>query len=442
MRFIATLLALSLAACGGGGTSTPALQTAALQGLVYEVDGQTADRSGVIVEVLETGQAAVTTIDGRFAFPDVPAGAITLRFGSGAIITARQDGDSGSDEGEGEGEGEDESDDDEDSDEDESDDESDDDEDSDEDEDGDDESDDDDEEKRDEDSEGNPILETECGDLVNVRLSIRNGRVAEFSATCSQRQRADARLERAADSPDGDVEGKVKIDTRGGDQEFEVEAEHLAPGTIVEIFLRAPGEDTAFVSVGTAAANADGEAEFERDTGDGDTLPLGVTEVAALEGYDVSVRLATTGDVLLVGEVPSLPEVDLGDFDDVPNSGDDARGKARLEAIAGVEASVEIRRRLGKDESQRFKMEIEHLEPGTVVLFQIEDPENLGTFLTFADGEADGDEGEVEASTSDGARLPFEFEDVSDLVGLRVRIIDAETETVLASGEVPSLVAD
>ncbi|MDH3591356.1 MAG: hypothetical protein OER88_05730, partial [Planctomycetota bacterium] len=67
MRFLALLMTMLLAACGGGGPSAPALEFAALEGLVYEVDGQTADRSGVMVEVLETGQTAVTAADGRFS---------------------------------------------------------------------------------------------------------------------------------------------------------------------------------------------------------------------------------------------------------------------------------------------------------------------------------------------------------------------------------------
>ena len=71
-----------LAACGGGSPTGATLQTAALEGLVYEVDGQTVERSGMIVTVLETGEFAVTGPDGRFSFRDLPAGSITLEFDS------------------------------------------------------------------------------------------------------------------------------------------------------------------------------------------------------------------------------------------------------------------------------------------------------------------------------------------------------------------------
>ncbi|MDH3591564.1 MAG: hypothetical protein OER88_06780, partial [Planctomycetota bacterium] len=276
--------------------------------------------------------------------------------------------------------------------------------------------------------------------LVNVRLAIRDGKVIEFSATCSEHQRADARLERVEGSPDPDVEGKVKIDTRGDDEEFEAEAENLAPGTIVEVFLSNPDTDQGFVSIGTAAANADGEAELERDTGDGDRLPLGVRRVDELSGFKVEIRLASTGETLLAGEVPSLPEMSI-DLDEIPTLGENARGRALLDALEpGLEGHVEIRRR-PEQEEQRFEMEAEGLRPGTGVLFQIEHIEIPGTFVTIADGRAN-EEGEVEISTQDGLRMPFNVRDVENLVGLTVRVLSAETEEVLLIGEVPALVAD
>ena len=49
------------------------------------LDGQTVDRSGVRVEVVETGRSLVTGVDGRFSFPGVPAGDFTLQFSDGRL---------------------------------------------------------------------------------------------------------------------------------------------------------------------------------------------------------------------------------------------------------------------------------------------------------------------------------------------------------------------
>jgi hypothetical protein len=74
---------LLAAACGGGGGSGAG--GASLAGTVYEVDGQTADRSGVRIAVPETGDSQVTQADGEFAFQDLPNGTITLVFDSATV---------------------------------------------------------------------------------------------------------------------------------------------------------------------------------------------------------------------------------------------------------------------------------------------------------------------------------------------------------------------
>jgi len=256
--------------------------------------------------------------------------------------------------------------------------------------------------------------------------------VVEMSIVCSDRVRAEARLLRDPDSPDGDVEGKVRIESRVDREKFTIEAEHLDPGAVVDFLLDG-------VSIGTRAADASGEAKIELNTKDGDLLPFGVASVADLSGLAIEVRLS--GALLLTGEVPALPDSSVTPGN--PGSGmDSGRGRADLTPLAsGVEGRIEIRQRLDTGE-QRFKMEAEGLEPGTQVAFRIESLSAPGTFVNIASVVADSG-GEAEINTQDGLPLPLGVNDVSQLVGLGVDVIlDDGSDTVILEGTVPPLVAD
>ncbi|MGH7162576.1 MAG: hypothetical protein ACREID_03755 [Planctomycetota bacterium] len=373
MRRIWIPLVLALSACGGG--DSPALRSVALDGLVYQVDGQTVDRSGVMVRVVETGDSMVTGPQGLFFFPDVRAGSVTLQLGSSLVAVTH-------DEGEG--------------------------------------------------------MESEEGDddcdEIEVRVAIEDGEVVELSILCADRARAEADLVRAEGSPDADVEGEVEVESRAEGDEFEIEVENLAPGTGVEFFLDDPDTAEGFLSIGSATANSLGEAELEFD--EGEALPLGAAGVGDLAGFGVEVRLAGTGELLLTGEVPDLPD-GVSDPGDDPLPGDDARGRAELVAhVDGVQGHVEIR--VEDDGEQRFKLEAEHLTPGTEVLFLIEDE---GAFVEIGSAIADL-EGEAEIDTNDTLPLPLGVGGVAELVGRGVRVELAADGTLLLSGEVPPLVAD
>ncbi len=312
------LIGIALAAACGGSVpnAEPALQTAALEGYVYEVDGQTVDLAGIDVRVRETGQLTTTDAEGRFAFDSVPADGVTLEFGSTLMALAHQEQNQNQDqnenqnqeqnqeqnqnqdqnenqnqeqsqEGEQEGELERER-----------------------------------ERERErqrlagdegEDEDGRPYLHgLEVGDRARVRCAIEDGEVREFFMAGADRLRAMTFLTRDPDSPDEDVKGKVKIETRDDRERFEIEVENLTSGTAVSFYLAAPpaaGSDPEFEFVASATANSDGEAEIERDTRDGDQLPLGAETVSDLEGYLIEVRLDDTDEpLLLTGKVPALPD--------------------------------------------------------------------------------------------------------------------------------------
>jgi hypothetical protein len=390
-----------MVACGGGGGGSAALEAAALQGVVFEVDGQTADRSGVEVRVLETGQLATTGADGRFYFSRVPTGTVTLGFGPSlaALAQTGPGGGHGSDDPPGDDRG------------------------------GASGSD-------DEDDQGNPqVGGVAGGDTVEVRAAVEGGQVTELSVVSSDRVRAEARLVRDAAAGDPDVQGKVKVESRLDRERFAIEAERLDAGTVVEFFLDDPADAAGFISIGAAAAIAGGEAQIERSTNDGDPLPLDALGAKDLAGFLVEVRL-TSGDLLLTGEVPALPDPNVTAGS--PGATDRSRGRAFLTALAaGVEGTVEIRQR---EDAQRLKMEVEHLAPGTAVAFWIQDA--TGTFVRIAGAVADA-MGEAEISTQDGLSLPLGAADVAALVGLSVQVTrDDGSGEVLLLGTVPSLVAD
>jgi hypothetical protein len=115
--------------------------------------------------------------------------------------------------------------------------------------------------------------------------------------------RGKARL--IADEPG--LEGYVEVRSRPdeGRERFEIEAEGLATGRVVELFVEDADDLGTYVSLGTRIADAEGELELELDTSDGATLPGGADDVTELEGLGVEVRDEATGDLLLHGTVPA-----------------------------------------------------------------------------------------------------------------------------------------
>ncbi|MHC4849367.1 MAG: peptidase associated/transthyretin-like domain-containing protein, partial [Planctomycetota bacterium] len=381
---IPLLLALCFAAVGcGGGSDGGTLQAAALRGMVVEVDGQTADRDGVQITVVETGDRAVTDQEGRFQLAGLPAGRVTLAFsGRTPVALAQQSGDDSEDENEFE-----------------------------------------DDNDSDEDDEGRPVIVLVNGETVEIRCSLEDGKVVEFSRRDDDEIEVTERLAPAATNPFANSEGKVEVELEdSGRSKIEFEVDHIPAGTVVEFFLDGS-------SIGTAPANSVGEAELEFE----DSLPAGATNLAELEGAEVEYRLASDGTVLFTGTVPGIPDdLPLGGGGEAIE-GSRARSRARLTPFfAGAEGDVEMRRRPEHDE-QEFEIDAQHLDAGLAVKFQIEDPENAGSFITLATIRTDA-EGEADYDIDDGFPLPLEATDVSELVGLQVRVVRADNDEVLLSG--------
>ncbi len=424
------LLAL-FAACGGGGGGT-ALQTAAMRGVVYELDGQTLDRSGVLVTVMENGSSQLTGPDGRFSFDSLPAGTLTLQFGSSLVVAAQEsegeaeegDGEEGEEHDGEEHDGEEHDGEEHDGEEHEADGEG-------------------EHEHADEDGEGEEgewhVAGVAHREEVEVRVALRDGKVIEFRLLARDRLRAESRLHRAEASPDEDVAGKVRVESRREGDRFAIAVEQVAPSAGLEFFLDDPETEAGPVSIGTATSGAGGGAEFVRESGGAPGLPLGVRTVRELAGFRVHVRLLATGQLLLVGEVPGLPDTGA-DSGMPPREGQDARGRSLLRSEQPeLEGYVEIRSR-PEQHRQLFLLQAEGFVPGTQVSIQIEDPAGSGLFVTLVTRLANGDGGVALEMSSP---LPLGVERVADLVGRKIRLIDAGgSGEVLLAGSVPPLVAE
>lgn len=406
--WIGSICALALVACGGGDDNGLTSTTSALTGVVYEVDGQTVDRGGVTVMVVETGDSVVTAADGSFGFTGLEPGSYTLDFETpftGARLAAVEEGGTAAGE-EGGAEGE------------------------------------------HQDGEGRPrvTVKRRCG-KIEIRVALANGEVKEFTIDTHEARAAKAPLF-AAEDVRFDIEGRVLV-TAGLERELlKFEIAPLPAGTVVEIFLDARNE-AGPVSIGTAIADGARVATMLFDTGAGDVLPLGATGLDDLAGHRVEVRFAATGTTILVGEIPDLPaesghrcEEESGSGEeggvDKPAEGGDLRARALLESdLERFEGHVEIRC-WEREEMQRFRMDLWGLEPGDRVAFEIYLPrEEAWVVMAFR---VANEERFVKIDTDGDLAMPLGVKSVKELVGLAVRIrraSEADDDTVLAYGIVP-----
>ena len=254
---VGAVVALLVSGCGGGAGTV--LQTGAVKGVVYEVDGQSQDVSGVEVKVLETGDAATTDGAGEFEFSDLPPGKYTLDFEEKPGAPEEDYKEEGH-----EPLGEDAI----------------------------------------EDEEGRPVVEvSEEGGDVEVRVALENGEVKEFSMGDYEERHAVAYLEA---EPGVELEGKVRISAEEG-QRIKISIYGLSEGEEVDLYIfdKADGRSTP---IDTVAADGEGQVCYERHAGEGETLPLGAEKVEDLAGLCVEVRAHSDDELLMSGEVPRLPE--------------------------------------------------------------------------------------------------------------------------------------
>ena len=237
-----------LAACGGSGTN--ALGGAAVMGVVYEVDGQSANLEGVEVTVLETGERVVTETDGSFEFREMEPGSYTLDFGGDDNYEA----------------GEDEL----------------------------------------EDGAGHPIVEvTEDGGDVEIHVALENGEVIDFTIGDYEGRHAVAHLH--AQDELSELEGKIRLSNEEGEH-IKLSIAGLGAGESVDVLIFDADDAGAGSSpVATLTADAEGKICYSVDTAEGDMLPLNAEDLEDLAGLRIEIRATDDGELLLSGEVPDLP---------------------------------------------------------------------------------------------------------------------------------------
>jgi hypothetical protein len=440
MRQLAILLAcalptLCLIGCGGGGDLAapteggPDLGAATIEGMVLDVDGESALVAGVPLMCDETGEIVTSGPDGSFHFDALPEGDVTLSLATGGPVAgsryvSRSD-DGESDEGDEEEEA------------------------------------DDDDSDVDRDEAGDDtersdrrvkIRRVRRGDRLFIQIRIRGGVIIEIRLTRggdadgsggSGERELEIQMVKTEANDDPDMEGELELSVEAnGDHEFEVEVEDATPGDLLEAVVIDPdGEED---SLGFRAVELDGDAEWKLDTGDGDELPFGVEGLGQLEGHRVVVRNVDEVD-LLRARIPILPR-----RDDERDFCFRIRARARLvPQVDDVHGHVAMAARGCVDGDERrllrqiFKIEAEGLTHGQEVEFFLEDPDEPGTLVSLGTIIANrmGEAG-ITFDTDDGDELPFGVATIRGLTGLRVQVRDDVTGDVLLEGRVPGTLED
>lgn len=410
--------ALGLAGCGAGGAAPLGAEpeAATLQGLVLDVDGDSAATAGITLVCEETGETVTSGPDGTFAFDALPEGDVTLALG-GTLAKALAASTRPS---------------------------------------LDDESDDDDtaEDDAGDDTERSDrhvrIRRIRRGDRVVVHVRIVDGRIVDIrfwrhgrdDAPDGGEREIEIEMHKTDANDDPDMTGEIELAFEAdGDQEFEVEVEDAEVGLLLEAVVIDPdgNED----SLGFRAVELDGDAEWKLDTGDGDDLPFGVAHLARLEKHLVVVRNAD-GVALLGARLPDFPP--RGDLRDRCFR---LRGRARLvPELDGVRGFTELRAAGCFEDRELVRLRqvmliaARGLGEGREVEFFVADPDNgqltsLGTVVTGADGGAF-----LVFDTMDGDDLPFGAQTVRELTGLDVEVRDDVTGDVLLHGQMPGVVQE
>ena len=241
----------------------------------------------------------------------------------------------------------------------------------------------------------------------------------------------DCPLARPEGAADTDASGNVKVESREGRIVIKVKVRHLAVGAVLNITLTNPAEGGATEALGSVTINEEGNGQFKLDTANGDAVPFGALDLAALLGFKVEVKNAE-GVVVLTGKICAAEIREDGEEHgaDEPCEANLARPDPAPDADATGEVEIE---------GEELEVEVERLAPGTsydVVLIQ---PGEGGASATIGQVKT-GERGSsnTEFTAGEGVVLPFGKTKISELVGLGVEIRDPAGAVVL-KGAIPEM---
>ncbi len=148
--------------------------------------------------------------------------------------------------------------------------------------------------------EGYALVVRDATDATDVILT---GTIPEpVTATVDQEGREG--IPRAG-APEG-TKALVRIAHRTGDAALEVFAVRVAgfdEGTVLDVWLESPDSSDTYEKVGTVTVGADGTAELEQTSSDGNGLPFDVSAATDLAGLRIQIR-DEENSVFFAGLVP------------------------------------------------------------------------------------------------------------------------------------------
>ncbi len=396
MCSLSVCAALLFAACGGGssgaGEVASVVQAPELEGVVLDVDGETALVAGIALTMDETGEEVVSDEAGLFAFRHVPEGDLTLSLvhAKPRLLSARAFTSDRANE------------------------------------------------QADRREDAVRIWRVQRGERIRVEVRVEEGRIVEARIVRENDGRRELEIEmrRTDENPDPDMEGEIELAVDAeGCQEFEVEVENADPKmTLVAVVIDPASEDEDRLGVRTV--EQDGDAEWRFDTCQGDDLPFGVDSLLDLEGYGVEVR-NREGVALLRARIPDLPP--HGNCFRV-------RGAARLRSLVDPVGGHVKYRVVGCVPNwlrQRIEFVAHHLDPWQEIEFFLEDPDHpgslvsIGTLLANRRGVA-----RLVFDTRLGDELPHDVASMRALIGMQIQIRDDVNGDLLLGGTVPPPLED
>lgn len=237
---------------------------------------------------------------------------------------------------------------------------------------------------------------------------------------------AKSKLMRPVNPADGDVKGKVVLNWNGPELAFGVEADEIdASATSYSVWLEETAGSAVFHDVGSMSSSggsSSDEVHLEIETGDGESLPLGVHDLHLLVGLSIEVR-GDDGHVYLVGSVPAAGAASFKEKSKLTGTG---KGAVRIQ-------------RQAKKGDEKFSVKLKKMPKSTSLEVWIESAvagefELAETLSTKKSGRASW-----KVETKHGESLPCGVLSLEALAGRWIEVRLPESGEVLLSGSIPTV---